>query len=104
MRELRQFGQRRRLWRRQRGMSQLDLALAAETTPRHVSFIETGRSRPRSPMVIKLSEVLEVPIRDRNNLLRAAGLPNAYAASDLGEEVMAPFRRIVKMMLDPASD
>jgi len=94
------FGHQLRYWRKLRGLSQLDLALEAGVSPRHVSFIETGRSRPRSPMVLKLSEVLEVPIRDRNSMLRAAGLPNAYTEAAFDEDVMAPFRRIVKMMLE----
>ena len=54
-------------------MSQLDLASAAMTTPRHMSFLETGRSRPSREMVLQLAGALDVPLRDRNGLLLAAG-------------------------------
>lgn len=60
-------------WRGQRGMSQLDLALAAEVSARHISFLETARSRPSVEMVMTLAETLDVPLRNRNELLRAAG-------------------------------
>ncbi|MEL7158221.1 MAG: helix-turn-helix transcriptional regulator, partial [Actinomycetota bacterium] len=61
-----------RFWRGQRGMSQLDLGLVADISARHVSFLETGRSRPSVEMVGLLSEVLDIPLRSRNELLRAA--------------------------------
>ena len=60
-------------WRRRRRRSQLDLALDAGVSARHVSFVETGRSRPSAEMVLRLAEQLEVPLRDRNELLLAAG-------------------------------
>ncbi len=61
-----------RYWRQQRGMSQLDLGLAAEVSARHISFLETGRSQPSIEMVLLLTETLDVPLRDRNELLRGA--------------------------------
>jgi transcriptional regulator with XRE-family HTH domain len=64
--------------RRVRSMSQLDLASAAMTTPRHMSFVETGRSRPSREMVLRLAGALDVPLRDRNGLLLAAGYAPLY--------------------------
>jgi transcriptional regulator with XRE-family HTH domain len=67
-----------RLWRNRRRVSQLELALRAGTTQRHVSFIESGRSVPGRDMVIRLAESLQVPLRDRNALLLAGGYAPAY--------------------------
>jgi transcriptional regulator with XRE-family HTH domain len=67
-----------REWRRRRGVSQIDLAIRAGTTQRHVSFIESGRSAPGREMVIRLAESLEVPLRERNALLLSAGYAPAY--------------------------
>src|SRR6266851_1416873 len=67
------FGQQLRHWRRRSGVSQLDLAVQAGTSPRHVSFIETGRSRPGRDLVLRLAAALDVPIRERNALLTSAG-------------------------------
>lgn len=60
-------------------MSQLDLALAAEVSARHVSFLETGRSRPSREMILRLASTLDVPLREQNAMLRAAGLEDAFA-------------------------
>lgn len=62
-----------REWRERRRMSQLDLALQAGVSARHVSFVETGRSRPSAEMVLQLAAEMEVPLRERNQLLLAAG-------------------------------
>lgn len=59
-------------------MSQLDLALAAEVSARHVSFLETGRSRPSQEMILRLASTLDVPLREQNAMLRAAGLEEAF--------------------------
>jgi len=72
------FGDLVRYWRRVRAMSQLDLASSAMTTPRHMSFLETGRSRPSREMVLRLAAALDVPLRDRNGLLLAAGFAPLY--------------------------
>jgi transcriptional regulator with XRE-family HTH domain len=72
------FGDLVRYWRRVRAMSQLDLASAAMTTPRHMSFLETGRSSPSREMVLRLAGALDVPLRDRNGLLLAAGFAPLY--------------------------
>ena len=71
-----------RHWRRQRGLSQLDLALLADVSARHVSFLETGRSRPSAEMVVQLATSLAVPLRQVNAMLRAAGHDPVYDESD----------------------
>ncbi len=81
-------------------MSQLDLASAAGASSRHISFIETGRSRPGEALVVRLAETLDVPLRERNELLRAAGLPPLYAEEGLDAATLAPFRAIVDQLLD----
>jgi transcriptional regulator with XRE-family HTH domain len=93
------FGLQLRHWRRVRGWSQLDLALRAEISPRHLSFMETGRSRPTAGMVLRLAEALDVPLRERNELLNGAGLAPAYPERALNAEELAPFRAIVDRML-----
>ena len=71
-------GQQLRGWRERRRVSQLDLSLRAGISARHLSFVETGRSRPSSGLILRLSEELDVPLRDRNALLLAAGFAPAY--------------------------
>lgn len=94
------FGQQLRFWRKQRNLSQLELALRADTTPRHLSFIETGRSRPKSGLVQRLARCLELPIRECNGLLIAAGLPPAYAERALDDEELRPLHQAVRGILD----
>ena len=72
------FGRQMKQWRRQRGLSQLELAIRANLSQRHVSFIESGRSRPRADVVHKVHDALEVPLRAPNNLLGAAGLAPSH--------------------------
>ena len=74
-----------RQWRRRRGLSQLALAGAAGVSARHLSFLETGRARPSRAMLLRLGEHLDVPLRDRNALLLAAGLAPAYPERGLGD-------------------
>jgi transcriptional regulator with XRE-family HTH domain len=88
-----------REWRMRRRMSQQDLALEAGVSARHVSFVETGRSRPSAEMVIQLAEHLDVPLRDRNALLLAAGFAPAYAQRDLDEPEMGPVRDAIDRVL-----
>ena len=94
------FGRHVKQWRRQRGLSQLELAVRADVSQRHVSFIETGRSRPREDVVHRVAEALEVPIRDRNTLLAAAGLAPSYPEVPLADAAAAPFRGAVRQMLE----
>jgi transcriptional regulator with XRE-family HTH domain len=74
-----------REWRQRRRLSQLDLAIAANVSSRHLSFVETGRSRPTSEMILHLAEHLDVPLRDRNALLLAGGYAPAYPERGLDE-------------------
>lgn len=94
------FGSLLKDWRSRRRMSQLDLGLAANVSSRHISFLETGRSRPSQPMVMQLCDCLEVPRSVRNVLLTAAGFAHAYRRRALGEEEMAPVRRAVEWTLE----
>jgi transcriptional regulator with XRE-family HTH domain len=80
------FGAELRRWRQRRRVSQLELALQAETTQRHLSFIESGRSVPGREMVVRLAESLQLPLRERNRLLLHAGYAPAYPESALGDE------------------
>lgn len=89
-----------RRWRTSRRMSQLDLALRAGTTQRHVSFIEQGRSRPGRGMVMRLAESLELTLRDRNELLLAAGFAPAFRESSLDDEAIRPVREALATILD----
>ena len=88
-----------REWRAARGMSQLDLAHAAGTTPRHVSFVETGRANPSPAMLHRLANVLDMPLRDRNGLLQAAGYAPAFAESRLDAAAMAQVKRALDFLL-----
>lgn len=85
-----QFAQVLRERRTARRLSQLELALRAGTTQRHVSFIESGRSRPGREMVVRLGESLELPLRERNGLLLSAGYAPAYPETPLDHEALAP--------------
>ena len=86
-------------WRRRRRISQLDLSVEAEVSARHLSFVETGRSRPSRELVLHLAEHLEVPLRERNVLLLAAGYAPAYTETPLDAEVMAPARAALDAVL-----
>lgn len=88
-----------RRWRQRRQLSQLQLAEAAQVSQRHVSWLETGRSRPSRSMVLRLSEALDVPLRERNTLLLAAGFAPLYRESGLDEPSMAPVRNALSLML-----
>src|SRR6266540_4722028 len=90
------FGARLRQWRRHRGLSQLALAGRVSSTPRHISFLETGRSRPSRQMVLRLGAALDVPLRERNQLLQAAGLAPAYPEADVQAPALEPFRRAME--------
>jgi transcriptional regulator with XRE-family HTH domain len=86
-------------WRQRRHLSQLDLALEAGVSARHLSFLETGRSKPSREMVLHLSEQLEVPLRDRNRLLLAAGFAPAYEERPIDAPEMAPVRDAIDRVL-----
>src|SRR5580765_2793431 len=86
-------------WRLRRRMSQLDLALEAGVSSRNVSFVETGRARPSAEMVLHLAEQLEVPLRDRDAILLAAGHAPAFGARDLDAPEMTPVREAIDLVL-----
>ncbi|MFJ6567603.1 helix-turn-helix domain-containing protein [Streptomyces sp. NPDC091292] len=88
-----------REWRHSRRLSQLDLALAADVSPRYVSLVETGRSRPSADMVLRLAAQLEVPLRHRNRLLVAAGFAPRYRERPLDEPDMSAVRDAVVRVL-----
>lgn len=89
-----------REWRQRRRRSQLDLALDVGVSPRHLSFIETGRSRPSAAMLLALAERLDLPLRERNRLLLAAGHAPRYGHTDLASPAMAPVRAALQRLLD----
>ena len=93
------FGRLLREWRSRRRVSQLDLASEAGVSSRHVSFIETGRAQPSREMILMLARVLDVPLRDRNELLVAAGYAAMYRATDLDSPALEQARRAVEFML-----
>ncbi len=93
------FGRLLRHWRARRRMSQLDLAVEAGVSSRHLSFIETGRARPSREMILLLARTLDVPLRDRNDLLAMAGYAPMYRETDLAAPAMAQVRRALELML-----
>ncbi|MGO4892857.1 helix-turn-helix domain-containing protein [Flavobacterium sp. W21_SRS_FM6] len=93
------FMQLCRAWRLKRNLSQLDLALAADISQRHLSYLETGRSQPSRNMIERLSAVLEIPLRARNDLLSSAGFTGQYQESQLCEPYMKPVFNALTLML-----
>lgn len=87
-----QFAAELRRWRKARRISQLELALRADTTQRHLSYLEQSRSRPGRTMVLRLAESLELSLRERNALLFAAGYAPVFAESRLEDEALRPVR------------
>src|SRR5215831_7626529 len=81
-----------REWRQRRNLSQLELATRSAVSVRHLSFIETGRARPSREMVLYLAERLDVPLRERNHLLLAAGFAPVFGERSLEESEMAAVR------------
>jgi transcriptional regulator with XRE-family HTH domain len=93
------IGELLRAWRRRRNLSQLELALNAEVSSRHLSFLETGRARPSREMVLRLAEELEIPLRERNALLLAAGYAPVHSERSLDAPEMAPAREALDRFL-----
>lgn len=94
------FGRQLKQWRRQRGVSQLALAERAQVSQRHISFIETGRARPGEETVHRIAEALEIPLRERNSMLEAAGLTAMYPEHPMSDAALAPFRQAIARMLE----
>src|SRR5919204_135924 len=88
-----------RQWRERRRLTQLDLALEAEISARHLSFVETGRAQPSREMLLHLSEELDIPLRERNNLLVAAGFAPLYQERRLDEPALAAARQAIDVVL-----
>jgi transcriptional regulator with XRE-family HTH domain len=96
---VRPFGAYLRIWRQRRRMSQLDLALDAEISQKHLSFVESGRSSPSREMVLRLAERLQMPLRERNALLLAAGYAPEFAERALDDPGLKPARDAVDLIL-----
>lgn len=92
-------GELLRHWRHRRGISQLDLAIAADVSARHVSLVETGKSRPSPEMVLRLAAQLDVPLRERNRLLLAAGYAPRFPERALDSAALAVARDAVERVL-----
>lgn len=92
-------GEYLREWRQRRHLSQLDLAVDAEISARHLSFVETGRAAPSREMVLRLAERLEVPLRERNVLLVAAGYAPAFPQRSLDDPALAAARKAIDLVL-----
>jgi transcriptional regulator with XRE-family HTH domain len=95
----RPVGELLRGWRERRRLSQLDLANQVEVSTRHVSFVETGRSKPSREMVLRLAEHLDVPLRDRNQLLLAGGFAPIYSEASLHSPAMLAIREALRRLL-----
>src|SRR5262245_28865113 len=86
-------------WRKRRHLSQLDLACDADISARHLSFLETGRSNPSREMVLRLADQLKIPLRERSNLLVAAGYAPVFQERPLGDPALQAARNVVDLIL-----
>jgi transcriptional regulator with XRE-family HTH domain len=93
------IGEHLRVWRQRRRLSQLDLAAEAEISTRHLSFLETGRAQPSREMVLRLAERLDVPLRERNTLLVAAGFAPVFPQRALDDPALKAVRHAVELVL-----
>ena len=98
--EQKTFGDHLREWRQRRRLSQMDLALDAEISTRHLSFLETGRAQPSREMVLRLAEQLETPLRERNVLLTAAGFAPVFVERPLDDPALTAARRAIDLILN----
>ncbi|MFY1575920.1 helix-turn-helix domain-containing protein [Verrucosispora sp. WMMD703] len=92
-------GELLRQWRHRRGLSQLDLAIAADVSARHVSLVETGRSKPSADMILRLATQLHVPLRDRNRLLLAGGFAPRYTERPLDDDALTAAHDAIRRVL-----
>jgi transcriptional regulator with XRE-family HTH domain len=99
MASLRPVGDLLREWRCRRGLSQLDLATEAEISTRHLSFLETGRSSPSRDMLLRLAEQLQIPLRERNVLLTAAGFASVFPERELADPALEVIRKAIDVIL-----
>jgi len=93
------FGVRLKRWRRERRLSQLELAGLVGSTTRHLSFLETGRSRPSRQMALRLAAALDVGPREANRLLQAAGLGPSFPETPVGDTALIPYRSAIERLL-----
>lgn len=93
------FGRLLKQWRENRGFSQLDLALTSNVSQRHISFLESGRANPSKDMILELATVLDIPLREQNVMLTAAGFAPIYTQSDLNDPQVEPIRKAIDFML-----
>jgi transcriptional regulator with XRE-family HTH domain len=93
-------GELLRSWRQSRGLSQLEVAMQAGFSARHISFIETGRAHPSRDALLAIAESLAVPLRERNRLLTAGGFANVYKETQLAAADMAQVRHVLQFILD----
>jgi transcriptional regulator with XRE-family HTH domain len=100
MSTVRPVGDLLREWRQRRRLSQLDLACEAEISTRHLSFVETGRSQPSRKMILHLCEQLDMPIRERNVLLVAAGYAPIFPERSLGDPALQSARKAIDVVLE----
>src|SRR5450755_2482456 len=100
MSTVRPVGDLLREWRQRRRLSQLDLACEAEISTRHLSFVETGRSQPSRKMIPHLCEQLDMPIRERNVLLVAAGYAPIFPERSLGDPALQSARKAIDVVLE----
>jgi transcriptional regulator with XRE-family HTH domain len=100
MNAIKPVGDLLREWRQRRRMSQLDLACEAEISTRHLSFVETGRSQPSREMILHLAEMLEIPVRERNLLLVAAGFAPIFRERPLDDPALTLVRNAIDMVLE----
>ena len=96
----RPVGELLRDWRLSRRMSQLDLSVETGVSARHLSFVETGRSRPSPELILRLAEQLDVPLAERNTMLLAGGYAPVYPGRELGDPQLAPVLAAVRQILD----
>ena len=89
-----------REWRAARGVSQLDLALEAGVSARHISYVETGKAQPSREMIARLADTLDMPLRERNALLMAAGYAPRYAETDLNTPELTQVRRAIDLIVE----
>lgn len=97
--QLEPFGTLLKQWRNQRGISQLDLAVTSQVSQRHISFLESGRAKPSRDMVLQLAAVLEIPLRQQNLMLTAAGFAPIHTQTDLSAPEMTSVRKALDFML-----
>lgn len=93
-------GELLRSWRQSKGLSQLDVAMHAGFSARHISFIETGKAQPSRDALLAIAESLDVPLRERNRLLTAGGFANVYKETELASADMAQVRQVLQFILD----